>query len=64
MSFDFDRIINRSDTNSVKFDGRKQYFGTDDVSPLWVADMDFAVPDCVTHALQERIQHPIFGYSL
>lgn len=64
MTFDFDLVINRENTSSVKFDGRQQYFGTSDVSPLWVADMDFAVPDCVTRALQERINHPIFGYTL
>lgn len=64
MSFDFETLINREHTNSVKFDGRKYYFGTEDVTPLWVADMDFAVPECVTRALQERINHPIFGYTL
>ncbi len=64
MPFDFDQIIHRERTNSVKFDGRKQYFGTDDLSPLWVADMDFAVPECITRALQERIKHPVFGYTL
>lgn len=64
MTFDFDREIQRENTNSVKFDGRQHYFGTTDVSPLWVADMDFAVPECVTHALQERINHPVFGYTL
>lgn len=64
MKFDFDTPIPREKTNSVKFDGRQQYFGTTDVSPLWVADMDFAVPECVTRALQERINHPVFGYTL
>lgn len=64
MSFDFDTPISRSNTNSVKFDGRQYYFGTSDVTPLWVADMDFAVPECITHALQERAQHPVFGYTL
>lgn len=63
MTFNFDQEIQRENTHSVKFDGRKQYFGTADVSPLWVADMDFAVPECVTRALQERINHPVFGYS-
>jgi cysteine-S-conjugate beta-lyase len=63
MAIDFDKIIHCEGTNSVKFDGRQQYFGTTDVTPLWVADMDFAVPDCVQHALQERIQHPVFGYT-
>lgn len=64
MEFDFDTIINREHTNSVKYDGRQAYFGTADVSPLWVADMDFAVPPCVTQALVERVQHPVFGYTL
>ncbi len=64
MTFNFDQDIQRENTHSVKFDGRKQYFGTTDVSPLWVADMDFAVPECVTRALQERINHPVFGYTL
>lgn len=64
MLFDFDTPISRENTNSVKFDGRKSYFGTTDVRPLWVADMDFPVPDCVTRALQERLHHPVFGYTL
>lgn len=64
MTFNFDLPVKREHTNSVKFDGRQQYFGTADVSPLWVADMDFAVPDCVTQALQQRLNHPVFGYSL
>ena len=64
MAFNFDQEIQRENTNSVKFDGRQQYFGTADVSPLWVADMDFAVPECVTRALQERINHPVFGYTI
>lgn len=64
MAFNFDLPIARDNTQSVKFDGRQHYFGTTDVLPLWVADMDFAVPDCVTHALQQRLNHPVFGYSL
>lgn len=64
MTFNFDQELSRENTASVKFDGRQQYFGTTDVSPLWVADMDFAVPECVTRALQERINHPVFGYTL
>ena len=64
MTINFDQPISRENTSSVKFDGRQQYFGTTDVSPLWVADMDFAVPECVTRALHERISHPVFGYTL
>src|SRR5690606_12791058 len=64
MIFDFDKAISRENTGSLKFDGRQQVFGTKEVQPLWVADMDFAVPAAVTQALQARAQHPIFGYSL
>lgn len=64
MKIDFDLPVNRENTSSVKFDGRGQYFGTDDVIPLWVADMDFAVPECVTDALAQRLKHPVFGYSI
>jgi len=63
MSFDFDRIIDRSGTAALKWDGRRSVFGTDDVLPLWVADMDFAAPDAVTQALAARAAHPVYGYS-
>ncbi len=63
-AFDFDRIIPREGTASVKWDGRQAYFGSRDLLPLWVADMDFAVPDAVTRALAERAAHPVHGYTL
>lgn len=63
MSTDFDRDIPRSGTSSVKHDGRAAYFGTPDVLPLWVADMDFAAPEAVTRALAERAAHPVYGYT-
>lgn len=64
MATDFDRAIDRSDSASVKLDARKAVFGTEDVIPLWVADMDFASPEAVSDALIERARHPIYGYSL
>jgi cysteine-S-conjugate beta-lyase len=60
----FDQIISREGTHSLKYDGRLQTFGTNDVTPMWVADMDFAIPEAVTKALQARANHPIFGYSV
>lgn len=63
MTFDWDRMISREGTASVKYDGRARYFGTADVMPLWVADMDFAAPEAVSQALLERAAHPIYGYS-
>ena len=60
----FDQNITREGTGSLKYDGRVATFGTDDVMPMWVADMDFAVPAAITKALQARTDHPVFGYSL
>lgn len=63
MTIDFDRTIDRSGTHCVKHDGRAAFFGTEDVLPLWVADMDFAAPEAVTRALRERAAHPVYGYT-
>lgn len=62
----FDHVYNRRDTRSVKWDWMEKIFDIHDASdilPMWVADMDFAAPTAVTDALQERLNHPIFGYS-
>jgi cystathionine beta-lyase len=64
MTFDFDRIVPREHTASVKWDARLGYFGSGDVLPMWVADMDFAAPEPVTRALVERARHPVYGYTL
>ncbi len=65
MKYDFDRIIDRSGTNSVKWDKDflKEHFKTDDVLPLWVADMDFQCPQPVIDALKKRASQEIYGYS-
>jgi cystathionine beta-lyase len=64
LTIDFDQEIPRNGTHSVKHDGRAAYFGTADVLPLWVADMDFASPEAVMRALQQRATHPVYGYTL
>lgn len=64
LSFDFDTPIDRTGTHSVKYALCRARFGRDDVLPLWVADMDFAAPDCVREALAERTAHPIYGYTV
>lgn len=58
MTYDFDRVIERRNTDSNKW--RK--YGAD-VVPLWVADMDFPSPEPVTRALRERVEHGVFGYG-
>jgi len=59
MPFDFDRIIDRRQTNSIKWT-----LYDPDVLPMWVADMDFAVPEPITRALHQAVDHGIFGYEL
>ncbi len=59
MPYDFDRIIERRNTESNKW---HKY--PPDVLPLWVADMDFASPEPVIRALRERVEHGVFGYGV
>lgn len=61
--FDFDKIIDRQETSSVKWDMRKTIFNNENVLPMWVADMDFETPECIVKAVQERAAHPIYGYT-
>lgn len=63
MTTDFDQPIDRRGTHALKLEGRRQKFGSDAVAPLWVADMDFAVPTCVSDAVLARARHPIYGYT-
>jgi cystathionine beta-lyase len=64
MKYDFDQIISRDGTASVKYEARGNVFGKQDIIPLWVADMDFAVPEAVQRALRQRAKHPVYGYSV
>lgn len=63
MRYDFDRVIDRRDTSCEKWDGNLKLFGTDDVLPMWVADMDFPCPEPVLDAVRRRLDHPILGYG-
>ena len=62
MKYNFDKIINRADSNCVKYDLREAVFGNKNVLPMWVADMDFETPDFVRYAVMQRAQHPVYGY--
>lgn len=64
MKYDFDKIIDRSNTEAVKYQMRKPNFKTEDVIPLWVADMDFEGPRPVIDAIKARADHGIFGYNV
>jgi cysteine-S-conjugate beta-lyase len=63
MNWNFDNPSQREGTDCIKYDLRKEIFGTSDVIPMWVADMDFNTPDFVVKALKERVNHEIYGYS-
>jgi cystathionine beta-lyase len=64
MPFDFDEILDRRGTRSLKWDAPSRFYGAEDVIPLWVADMDFAAPPAVREAVRRRAEHPAFGYPL
>ena len=66
MLYDFDTVINRWYTDSEKYDGLKKFApkAPDNSIPLWIADMDFPVPDEVTQAIARRISHPVYGYNV
>lgn len=62
MNYDFDKVIDRHHTSSMKWDATEALFGEKDLLPLWVADMDFQVPEEVVQAIQSQANHGIFGY--
>lgn len=62
-NLNFDNIINRRNTDCLKFDFAERRGMPKDVLPLWVADMDFQTSSYIQDALEERVKHGIFGYS-
>jgi len=64
--FNFDEIIDRTTTHSIKWDSKflEEYFSVGDLLPLWVADMDFRAPPALLNELHKRVDHGIFGYTL
>lgn len=63
MQYNFDNIIDRNGTAAVKIDRLDRVFGRHDLTPLWIADLDFAVCPQITEALLQRLRHPVLGYS-
>ena len=64
MDYNFDKIIDRRGTDSVKYDILKSLYGREDVIPMWVADMDFEVPVFIREAVIERAKHEVYGYTI
>ncbi len=64
MTYNFDEIVDRNNTSCVKWDLAETYFGSKEVLPMWVADMDFKTPGFIVNAIKERAGHEIFGYTV
>ena len=64
MTMNFDQAIERKNTNCSKYDGMAASFGRNDLLPLWIADMDFPVPEEVAAAVAKRTEHPVYGYNV
>ncbi len=62
----FENVIDRRNSRSVKWDTMEDVYQIEDASailPMWIADMDFAAPQVVINAIQEKLNHGVFGYS-
>lgn len=59
----FDEIVNRKETNSMKWDKLKEKYGKDDLLAMWIADMDFPVANSIYESILKRAKHPIYGYE-
>ena len=64
MTYDFDKIIDRTGSGDLKHGVLKERYGRNDLLPLWVADMDFETPQFITDALRQRLEHSLFGYTV
>lgn len=63
MQYNFDEIIDRRNTDSVKWDGVEARWGRNDLLPMWVADMDFRTAPFVIEAIKKRLEHEVLGYT-
>ena len=62
--YNFDEIIERKGTDCFKWDALPAMYGRDDLTPMWVADMDFRSPDFVMEAIRKRCNHEVLGYTM
>ena len=63
MKYDFDEIVSREHTDCFKFDNVKAIFGTEDLIPMWIADMDFKTPPFIVETIRKRMEHEVLGYT-
>lgn len=62
MKYNFDEIIDRKNSDSIKWATLKENYGDEEILPMWIADMDFKSSDEIIEALKERVEHGVFGY--
>ena len=63
MKYNFDEIVPRKHTDCLKYDNVKEMFGTEEVLPMWIADMDFRTPPFIVDAIRKRMDHEVLGYT-
>lgn len=63
MKYDFDEIVPRKHTDCLKYDNVKEMFGTEEILPMWIADMDFRTPAFIVDAIRKRLNHEVLGYT-
>ncbi len=63
MKYNFDEIVPRKHTDCLKYDNVKEIFGTEEILPMWIADMDFKTPSFIIDALRKRLEHEVWGYT-
>ena len=64
MKYDFDKIVDRTGTESLKWVYPRKVLKVEDAIPMWVADMDFEAPPAVVEAIRNRAAHGVYGYPL
>ncbi|MBS5545506.1 MAG: PatB family C-S lyase [Lachnospiraceae bacterium] len=63
MKYNFDEVIDREKNRSAKYDEREKKFGTRDVIPMWIADMDFRTAQPIIDAAKKKAEEGIWGYT-
>lgn len=64
MKYNFDEVVDRRNSDCIKWDTLEKVYGDKDILPMWIADMDFKSADEIIAALKNRVEHGVFGYNL
>lgn len=63
MKYNFDTVVDRSDNFAAKWTEMDKKYGTNDLLPMWIADMDFKAAPCIVEAIRNRLDQEIYGYT-